>query len=598
MNRIWMRMKEKQIQETGIMAVFALASGWLLASLLMQIGEDSRFFTLSAIAEIGTGKLILFSLLYGAVIFAIGCFLKRKWIPTACFTVCVVLYGFTACLKSQDLNVALGFGGVTLLVWLLVISKKQAWLERIRTNGRRFYLFCGIGAFLWVGLVGSLVVLRYLDLRTPCFDFGIFSQMYYYMRKTGLPLTTCEREGLLSHFAVHVSPSLYLLLPVYAIFPSQITILILQVLVVGSGVIPLWKLGKQKGMANGICFGLCIVYLLYPATTGGLFYDFHENKLLLPLLLWMLYALESEKTVLFAVMTVLVLGVKEDAAIYVACVALYMIFGKKKWKSGLATLITSIAWFFAVFYYLQTYGDGAMIGRYSNFILNGGGIGSMITNILKNPAYLIEQCFTEEKILFMLYMLAPLLGILFWTKKISRYLLLIPFLVINLMSNNGYQHSIFYQYTYGVTALFFFLTVLELQPRPRTEQKKILISMGLVSLMLFTAVISQKLYYGEVYANERETLDTIKENLDRIPADASVESTTYLLSYLSHRDVIYRMTEGNAQNVEAYVFDLRYDEFRNLLDRREDALIKNGYQQISENPELVVIYYKKAANGE
>ena len=86
MKQIWMRMKEKQIQETGIMAVFALASGWLLASLLMQSGEDSRFFALSAIAEIGTGKLVVFSLLYGTMIFAIGYFLKRKWIPTACFT--------------------------------------------------------------------------------------------------------------------------------------------------------------------------------------------------------------------------------------------------------------------------------------------------------------------------------------------------------------------------------------------------------------------------------------------------------------------------------------------------------------------------------
>ena len=39
---------------------------------------------------------------------------------------------------------------------------------------------------------------------------------------TGLPDVSCERDVLMSHFAVHISPIYYLLLPFYALFPSPL----------------------------------------------------------------------------------------------------------------------------------------------------------------------------------------------------------------------------------------------------------------------------------------------------------------------------------------------------------------------------------------
>ena len=74
----------------------------------------------------------------------------------------------------------------------------------------------------------------------PTFDFGIFSQMFHQMRTTGLPVTTVERDGPLSHFAVHVSPIYYLLLPFYCIYPKPVTLQVLQAAVLASAVIPLW----------------------------------------------------------------------------------------------------------------------------------------------------------------------------------------------------------------------------------------------------------------------------------------------------------------------------------------------------------------------
>ena len=87
-----------------------------------------------------------------------------------------------------------------------------------------------------------MTVLRYRLNYASAYDFGIFSQMYYYMDKLWEPLTTCERDGLLSHFAVHLSPVFYVLLPFYKLVPRPETLLVLQALLVISGMVPLYLL--------------------------------------------------------------------------------------------------------------------------------------------------------------------------------------------------------------------------------------------------------------------------------------------------------------------------------------------------------------------
>ena len=76
-----------------------------------------------------------------------------------------------------------------------------------------------LASLLWLLFTAGLTILRYRMNYASAYDFGLFSQMYYYMGKCLLPLTTCERDGLLSHFAVHLSPIFYLLLPLYKLFP-------------------------------------------------------------------------------------------------------------------------------------------------------------------------------------------------------------------------------------------------------------------------------------------------------------------------------------------------------------------------------------------
>ena len=139
---------------------------------------------------------------------------------------------FVETLAIKELNV---YSMTIAIIFLFIIFKyimnrfpvyvnKSNFIE----NKSRWFIWFII--FVAILHVGSLVVFRYFLFRTANFDFGIFAQMFQYMKTTGIPYTTCERNKLLSHFCIHFSPIFYLILPVYMIFSHPVTLIVVQLL--------------------------------------------------------------------------------------------------------------------------------------------------------------------------------------------------------------------------------------------------------------------------------------------------------------------------------------------------------------------------------
>ena len=80
-------------------------------------------------------------------------------------------------------------------------GRKENGEEPIRPlqNFRPYIILTGF-ALLFFVFVSVWTVCRVLSYSCPTFDFGIFSQMFHQMKTSGLPTTTVERDGLLSHF--------------------------------------------------------------------------------------------------------------------------------------------------------------------------------------------------------------------------------------------------------------------------------------------------------------------------------------------------------------------------------------------------------------
>ncbi len=463
-----------------------------------------------------------------------------------------------------------------------------------------------VGFFL---LVSAWTVGRVKTYSSPTYDFGIFSQMFYSMKETGLPDTTLERDGLLSHFQVHVSPAYYLLLPLYGIFPQPEALQIFQAAILATSVIPLWKLARNYGFGGAASLGICLLLLSFPAYAGGTGYDIHENAFLPPALLWLFYGIDRKNCWLTAAAAILTLGIKEDAAVYVAVLGLWLcmqsLTGVKKDPASLLTGIflmgVAILWFLWVTNYLQKSGQGVMTYRYSNLIYDGSGsLLTVMKAVLLCPIKALFECVDTQKLSFLGFSL-PLLCLGLITRRYERLILLIPFLLINLMSDYRYQHDIFFQYTFGSTACLIYLAVRNLADlRPFRVRGWVLATALALSCTLFTyKVLPKALYYPRLYQAYHAYYDGISQALQTVPQNASVTASTFYTAPLSQRAVIYDVDYASRDHMlsSEYIVINPSAAFSKYggFDALHSMLIQEGYTLELEYGSALKIYRRSGS---
>ncbi|MBE5938418.1 MAG: DUF2079 domain-containing protein [Lachnospiraceae bacterium] len=576
---------------------------WVLTSMFYLCGHFSeldKFFNESAYENINTIQFIAIMLVSVGLLTIINQGLKRWYSDIIIAFLLLPVYFSVVMYDRNDVYMCT----IIILVLFVLVSyvftrfdKKAEKLSEVKISNTFMLSVIGIALFAFLIYIGLLSVVRCLNMKSPSYDFGIFSQMFYYMKEGLGPLTTCERDGLLSHFKVHMSPIFYVLLPIYYVFPSPVTLLVMQVIIVGSAVIPLFLICRKKKLSNFLTICICITYLFYPAMRGGFFYDFHENKFLTPLILWFIYFMEEKKIMWSVIFGALTLMVKEDAPIYIACLALYYAITRKENKEKFEAIIylgVSVIYFFIVVHYLSVVGDGAMTGRFGNFLSsNDDSIVYMIVNIVKNPPYFFTQLLDVEKLEFLLWTMLPLAFIPVLSRKLANYILILPYLLIHFISNYRYQHEIYYQYTYGTMALLFFMVILFFSENSDTVEKrkqniKLAVIMAMAALIMSTSAISIKEYYLDEYKTNTESYKQVREAFESyIPKNASVEASSYYVVPLSSRKYIYHI--GSEVLCDYIVYDLRISGDQKKIDEYQMEKERLGYEVILELDGLVRI---------
>ncbi|MBQ6840053.1 MAG: DUF2079 domain-containing protein [Oscillospiraceae bacterium] len=611
-----MEQKKSIIKPPNISATIqCILVGWLGSVLIEYLINPGPLNALSTLSEMSLLRVLLTATAFTALLLLLQIHTHGALLRWALFGIIVCLSALT--LIQSFSSAYLVFCILTTLL-VLVYALKGANSDSLPQpyTGKKVNMCIWITVVLSVGfflVVSIWTVCRVKTFSTPSYDFGIFSQMFYNMKESGMPITTLERDGLLSHFKVHMSPIYYLLLPFYCIVPKPATLQVLQAAILVSAVIPLWLLGKQHGLSPWLRMLTCALLLLYPAYSGGTSYDIHENAFLTPLILWLFYALDSRKGLLTALFTVLVLMVKEDAAVYTAVIGLFVllrsVLGKKENSqtlTGMLILIGSVAWFLIVTGYLSKHGDGVMTYRYKNFIYDGSGsLFTVIKAVVMCPMKALYECADGEKLEFIKLTILPLLALPFLTRRYERFLLLIPYFLINLMSDYQYQHDIFFQYTYGATACLFYLVVVNLADIKATKLRLVTQTTAVaVSLILLCQTVAPvAVQYPKKYLLNRSNYLQTQQLLDTIPSDAAVTATTFYTTPLSQRSLLYDVRYTSKETIlgcdyvvltttsqscyEQYASD-GVSGFDNLVS----LLLENGFTLDSQLDDNFQIYRK------
>lgn len=660
------------IKTDGQPLVFAIISAWLLTLSGFQIISPITFTKVPDYTDSISIALFLIIIVFLSIaLYCLNKFLLKK----ALFIIMplsFMLYGAISTALSANNVGARAFSAfifciLSLIILVLCVNYAKNQKIPLPTKDISFTasLVIVIVAFVllsayWIFMLWA----RTVSYCAPGFDMGIFTQMYDNMvdPKFGFqPITTCERGSELSHFAVHFSPILYLLMP-FCLFIEPIWVLVFaQILLVLSGVFPIFLICRHVKLSNLKTTVMSLLYLLYPAMSSGSFYDFHENAFLAPLILWTLYFSHKKKwysTVLMFFFALLVLMVKEDAAIYVAFISLYLIFGQRKYIRGASMFIMTVAYFFFAIFMISQFQQDMIFGaegnmlssRYANIIGEDGGFLSLVKVLILNPALYAVESLTADKLTYALNMLLPLAFLPLITRKPSRWLLLGPFYVLNLVTDYQYQYDIGFQYSFGSGALLIYLAVLNLADLssdalfPTTEEeindvdssiddaialslsesdaakeikasvsaliiKKLkkekirfisyLTAIGII-FAIFSSVFIQAgrapahFTYARRLASEGHTIETVSDVLSGIDRDKSIFATSMYITHLYDADELYsalQVFDGNGNII--YYTDIVVLDLREYISDSKKArlwtskYLLDGYEIVEEHEGMI-----------
>lgn len=593
-------LKQKLINEISIKnSIVRLISAWFLFALILLFSDydhtNLEFFqSLNTIVPIISiiGIFIVFYAL-SVVLFKFKIDSKILFIVTTLLITLLIINYHTMNVDEYKL---LGLTIVSVIVFLYCYyDNKYLFKDRTLTL-KNVLIIIGIVSFVSFLISFITLIFRYKSYISPNFDFGIFVNSFYNIKRGGAPIIGCERDVLQSHFCVHLSPILYVVFPLFFIFPFPETVQFFQAFSVMVGIIPLVLIMINKKFSNTTILIIGLLYALYPALCAVSYYDFHENCFLTFIILFLIYFMEKKKYIPFYIFLALLFSVKEDAAFYSFVLGFFMIFNRKEYAHGSITSVLSLVYFVIAVMIINKLGDGAMYNRFDNLIYDkDSGLFGAIKTIINNPGYAFEQLFKSSdnlgaKLIYLINLFLPLAFIPLIIKKPSHLLLLIPCL-LNFISLYGYQVDIRFQYSFGITAFLFYLVILNINEiNPEVKEKLVVIS--LASTFVFYLGFGFLLCFDTInyYSSFKKMWKSYDASLKLIPNDASVCAETQFCAHLANRKVLYEeFYHRNKTDTEYIVMDINTSNDIIYGKTKYDYYLDYGYVEYHKTEYILIL---------
>ena len=309
--------------------------------------------------------------------------------------------GLSASLGPLALTSLLGallLGGIALLVRRRRAPRSDDAPPR---SGRRALLalipLLGFTAF---GVAASL---NWLGYGIQDFDFGIYANGFWNAR-AGHGFWNAPEN--LDHLGSHASWFLWLLLPIYALLPSGLTVLLLNALALALAAVPALLLARRR-LPEPAASLLTLALLAHPAMTS-LNGSPHAVSFALPLLLGAFWALESGRRVAFFVLLGLALACKESVGLAAVMMGLLALGDPKTRGVGWAALAMGLGWLvLSVGALIPAMGGDlgdATLYRYGHL---GGSLGELLLSPLTRPGAWLDALFTRASGAWLLALLLP-----------------------------------------------------------------------------------------------------------------------------------------------------------------------------------------------
>ena len=374
------------------------------------------------------------------------------------------------------------------------------------------------------------------------FQYGTFD-LAFYVQALWLALRGKWMVSLLNVplMGNHAEPIVFLLAPVFAIFPHPMTLVAVQTLALATMPFTAWRIARRLGVERPAAICLALATISTPAALSIGIYEFHPEALAAPLLLLLIEARLAERSGRFWLWFVAVLSVKENMALLL--VAFCTVGAVVEWKRGRAW---TLRWHFAPLAVAAVW--LLICGKVISPALNAGNVdylqlyghlgksgGDILTKFFTEPGRLgaaLHAALTGGNLLPALlgpFLLLPLLR--------PRWLLIAaPLLAQHLLSWRSTEWSLGAHYPAPFIPLFW-IAAAEAVTRMRAQR--------IVSAALLGACVVAHVWWGPARALVSQVPLVTRLLAERawkaqmiaaVPATASVTAPVPYLSHLATRE--------------------------------------------------------------
>lgn len=407
----------------------------------------------------------------------------------------------------------------------------------------------------------------------------------------------------------------FLVAPLYLIFNSPLTLLLLQTASLALAVFPLYRLaGRILDERWALIIG--IIYLLYPGLGYANLFEFHPTVFSVPFLFMSIYYYELNAFKKFVIFIALSMLCQENIALAVIMFGAMSIFIRRPLKWIITPVILGGSYFLIALFFIRLFNNNT-INFFSLYSYLGDTPLSAASNLLTHPRLLGSILLRKECLTFLLHLFLPFLFLpLFAPLKLLPAL---PLLLQHMLSARTTDLMIFFHYAVEIIPFLFVGFIYALGTffkmgwlRDRLFSKVSLLLVALLSNLCLGPHFALAPNLFNQY--KRDYLDAYKDDMvNKIPAEAKVVATFEFLPHLSHRRCLYSFHHVylNSYTLSQKKYELPYDVEYALIDFNDyltfqfffnpsgygnvRSFLSRGNWQVDDFMETIVLFRRNIA---
>ncbi|GMQ92826.1 MAG: hypothetical protein BMS9Abin12_0303 [Acidimicrobiia bacterium] len=456
----------------------------------------------------------------------------------------------------------------------------------------------GVFSVGWAGLFATLGLTQLWRFHMHAYDIGIFSQATWLLSRFKDPFVTIRG---LQIFADHSSYILLAIVPLYWLFPTAATLVVVTVLAMTATAPLVYVVARRAGASPLLAAVTGVLVLVQPAVQWQVRDSFHPEVLVVPLVVGAFALLQRDRDVWAITLIAVALTAKEDVGLLIVPLGLAIAYFLGKRRTGWLIAALGLGAFLLNFLVLlpawSPTGELLYSYRYAQF---GTTPVDVVVGLLTSPSewWAVITDGTRMTYVATLVFAMPLAILA------PRWLLVgVPMLAANLFSNHGYQYEIEYHYAAYLVVAVVLAAAFGAASVSRWDRRSLRIAAVVVAIVAASAtwfVAGPRTGWPAAHVNQTQ----IRAILEVIPDDESVSAWTTLVPPLANRETVYLFPSPwdlayyGAEGIEDpdpskvdWLF-IRSDSYR-TFDDIIDGIIESGdWEVVVDDPPFTLLRRK------